>query len=218
MTQPIQEPSTDRALQGMAYARDQIFRRPAPVTSDSVSFGRAQAQISSSAIDFVEPDFVTGSGATFQRTDDGRFHINADERFVLEQGNTGCYEISVNVFDISSVTNNEDNWAQILLNFVAPVPSGAWWLPGWFETGLDTSAYEMTFPWFTDADNQNFDEVPGPWSHLLYLEESDEDLVFRLRCALLHNNTQYAATMNVILSVTRIGNATIAVETGPPFS
>lgn len=31
MTAPIQEPSTDRALQGFAYARDQIFRRPAPV-------------------------------------------------------------------------------------------------------------------------------------------------------------------------------------------
>lgn len=28
MTAPIQEPNTDRALQGMAYARDQIFRRP----------------------------------------------------------------------------------------------------------------------------------------------------------------------------------------------
>lgn len=28
MTAPIQEPSTDRALQGFAYARDQIFRRP----------------------------------------------------------------------------------------------------------------------------------------------------------------------------------------------
>lgn len=33
MTQPIQEPSTDRALQGFAYARDQIFRRPAPVAA-----------------------------------------------------------------------------------------------------------------------------------------------------------------------------------------
>lgn len=31
MTQPIQEPSTARALQGMAYARDQIFRRPSPM-------------------------------------------------------------------------------------------------------------------------------------------------------------------------------------------
>lgn len=30
MTAPIQEPSTDRALQGFAYARDQLFRRPAP--------------------------------------------------------------------------------------------------------------------------------------------------------------------------------------------
>ncbi len=30
MTQPVQEPTTDRALQGFAYARDQIFRRPAP--------------------------------------------------------------------------------------------------------------------------------------------------------------------------------------------
>ncbi len=35
MTQPIQEPSTDRALQGFAYARDQIFRRPAPVSGDT---------------------------------------------------------------------------------------------------------------------------------------------------------------------------------------
>lgn len=31
MTAPIQEPTNERALQGLAYARDQIFRRPAPV-------------------------------------------------------------------------------------------------------------------------------------------------------------------------------------------
>lgn len=30
MTAPLQEPTTDRALQGFAYQRDQIFRRPAP--------------------------------------------------------------------------------------------------------------------------------------------------------------------------------------------
>lgn len=32
MTAPIQEPTTDRAIQGFAYARDQIFRRPAPAS------------------------------------------------------------------------------------------------------------------------------------------------------------------------------------------
>lgn len=34
MTQPIQEPNTERALQGFAFARDQIFRRPPPRASD----------------------------------------------------------------------------------------------------------------------------------------------------------------------------------------
>lgn len=33
MTAPIQEPSTDRALQGLAYQRDQIFRRPSPASA-----------------------------------------------------------------------------------------------------------------------------------------------------------------------------------------
>lgn len=33
MTAPIQEPTTDRAIQGFAYQRDQLLRRPAPVSS-----------------------------------------------------------------------------------------------------------------------------------------------------------------------------------------
>ena len=33
MTAPVQDPTTDRALQGLAYQRDQIFRRPAPIVS-----------------------------------------------------------------------------------------------------------------------------------------------------------------------------------------
>lgn len=40
MTQPVQEPTTDRALQGFAYARDQIFRRPAPPASDDRPWAR----------------------------------------------------------------------------------------------------------------------------------------------------------------------------------
>jgi hypothetical protein len=35
MTAPVQEPSTDRALQAFAYQRDQIFRRPAPAAGAS---------------------------------------------------------------------------------------------------------------------------------------------------------------------------------------
>lgn len=37
MTAPIQEPSTDRALQGFAFARDQIQRRPALTATGGVN-------------------------------------------------------------------------------------------------------------------------------------------------------------------------------------
>ena len=36
MTAPIQEPTSDRALQNFAFQRDQIFRRPAPVGGESL--------------------------------------------------------------------------------------------------------------------------------------------------------------------------------------
>jgi hypothetical protein len=33
VTAPIQDPTTDRALQGLAYQRDQVVRRPKPIVS-----------------------------------------------------------------------------------------------------------------------------------------------------------------------------------------
>jgi hypothetical protein len=56
MTQPIQEPNTQRSLQGLAYARDQIFRRPSPVAAASGE--NAWAAISTEPIGFEH----TGSG------------------------------------------------------------------------------------------------------------------------------------------------------------
>lgn len=70
MTQPIQEPTTDRALQGFAYARDQIFRRPSQFSTD-VPWARIARQFADAAqvignASFTEVDVTadwnTGAG------------------------------------------------------------------------------------------------------------------------------------------------------------
>lgn len=218
MTAPIQEPTVGRTTSGLGYGQRQLFRRPGPRTdAGSVSWGRANAEINSSAVDYVEPDFNTDTNATFERTDDGRFHINADGRFVLEAGNEGTYVMAVNIFDIEGASN-ADTYVQVLLDWMAPKPGGSWMLPGWFDTGADTSAYEMTFPLLQDFDNTNVFLVAAPNTQIMYLFESDEDLVIRLRCAVIEDGNQVAEGMNIVFSMVRIGNATLDVDTGSPFS
>lgn len=85
MTQPIQEPSTDKALQGMAYARDQIFRRPPPLGGGPVQVLRAYRALDPVTIS------GTGTGATFtwdiwENCNDAIFdpHLIGDEMDALD--------------------------------------------------------------------------------------------------------------------------------------
>lgn len=217
MSKPIYEPTPSRWDASLQFGEDQLFRRPAPSTGITASFGRANCEVNTSTLDYVEPDFVTGADATFERTIDGLFNINSDERFVLEQGNPGLYAISINVFDVVG-NAGKDTLVRVLMTFMPPQPTNKLMLPGWFDSGEDNSAYEMTFPILLDSATPPFEFVPPPWTHLLYMNVSDEDLVFRLQVSVEEDTVFIATTVNVILSVTRIVDATLTVTSGSPFS
>lgn len=220
MSAPIQEPTESRTTSGLGYGQRQLFRRPAPASDAGagVEWGRANAEITTSAIDYVEPDFDSGTDHTFERTVGGRWQINGSGRFTLEAGNPGTYILAVNIFDAEG-DSGSDTYAKILLNPVAPVPAGYWVIPGWYDTGADASAFEITFPLMLDATSTFFDLTSSPWTQVVYLDNSDEDLVWRIRAAMIKDsNFESGNSMNIIISMVRIGDATLAVETGPPFS
>lgn len=217
MTAPIQEPTASRTTSGLGYGQRQLFRRPAPAsgTSGSVEWGRGQAQIDTSAIDFVEPNFLSGGAATFERTSDTMFDINADGRLVLLQGNPGTYVLAVNIFDAEGDAG-ADTYFYMLLNFVAPIPGTTFVIPGWFESGGGGdigSAFEITWPLMFDAGGNFMQLTSIPWTQIVYVNESDEDLVIRMRCAMIKNNNNDAEAAAVICSLVRIGDATSAVMT-----
>lgn len=185
MTQPIQEPSTDRALQAFAYARDQIFRRPPPLGSNPHQTFRAYRALS--------PVSISGAGARNQILFDIWENCNTDIFDDVLSGDNlmrvdclipGIYTVCWGVLYDVNLTDTSG----MCLEDTDPVfgPLEYWTLHGRMGNGVDTfqSGSVMTIQTFTRSyptsdPFSSGDQFPvGMTFHAAQITGSTEDIEF----------------------------------------
>lgn len=116
MTQPIQEPTTDRALQGFAYARDQIFRRPAPQPGNTTTSAYLDDLIANgTGLEVASNNWETVTtavdGANTRWLDE--FNYDPDKDWSVE------FEDGAIFNDGGGVAYNYSTWAYVVFDGVA---------------------------------------------------------------------------------------------------
>lgn len=119
MTQPIQEPSTDRALQGVAYQRDQLLRRPAPTAAASTTSAYADDLLANGTGADVGNDnwelVVTGvDGANDRWLDE--FNYDPDNDWSIAFGDGAIH-------NAAAVAYNYSMWGYLV--FDGTIPDGS---------------------------------------------------------------------------------------------
>lgn len=210
MTQPIQEPTTQRSLSRLTWQDNQLFRRPGPVTGAFQStFWRGHVLVEGDSVAFAEPDFDGGTDLELEYINDGRWSVDGNGRFVLSQAFPGMYEVGVLITDFVAGGAVDTTIIRVLMDAFAPQPGDSFWLPGWFDTATITGTVEFRFLCGTN----NLELRPDPAWARIYLWDPDEDLTIRLRCTQEDDGVQVTQDFDLTLFVNMLSEPNALVPT-----
>jgi hypothetical protein len=171
MTAPVQEPSTDRALQAFAYQRDQIFRRPAPaagasnISATAVADSRSLANTGALALQFR---YIFTNDASFSYAVTSGGSPNRATYLTISQ--TGFYMAHFVAYWNTNFTAGDNPFIQPSCYFVdtatPDVLVNSDGLEAWDDTqdgiwGIQLAAAEMTYHSLRNVFFFNFD--PAVW-------------------------------------------------------